>query len=209
MPAAGADRPGNCGAGRDRPRRAAPQPGPRAPGVLPPGRPWPGWPGRSIRPYFIMTAATSTCELPRTRPGSSCGTARTAGRRTGPGRAGTGPGWPGLPARTSWTARRCRRRTGALMVRRVAGAVPAQARAPSSRSARHRDLRTVGSPRQAAVGEAFTCRRNNSPPVVPTAEKLALIYKEQGLRPAEIADKLGVSVYTVPQIILARNGAKG
>ena len=31
----------------------------------------------------------------RTRPGSSCSTARTPGRRTGPGQAGTGPGWPG------------------------------------------------------------------------------------------------------------------
>ncbi|HEY5985876.1 MAG TPA: hypothetical protein VIV12_05745 [Streptosporangiaceae bacterium] len=39
--------------------------------------------------------------------------------------------------------------------------------------------------------------------MVPTAEKLALIYKEQGPRPAEIADKLGVSVYTATQIILA------
>jgi hypothetical protein len=41
-------------------------------------------------------------------------------------------------------------------------------------------------------------------------EKLALIYNEQGLRPAEIAHKLGLSAYTVTQIILAaRNRAKG
>ena len=41
-------------------------------------------------------------------------------------------------------------------------------------------------------------------------EKLALIYNEQGLRPAEIARKLGLSGYTVTQIILAaRNRAKG
>jgi hypothetical protein len=41
-------------------------------------------------------------------------------------------------------------------------------------------------------------------------EKLALLYNERGLRPAEIADKLGVSAYTVTQIILdARNRAKG
>jgi hypothetical protein len=40
-------------------------------------------------------------------------------------------------------------------------------------------------------------------------ERLALLYNEQGLRPAEIADKLGVSTYTATQIILAaRNGAK-
>jgi hypothetical protein len=41
-------------------------------------------------------------------------------------------------------------------------------------------------------------------------EKLALIYNEQGLRPAEIAQKLGVSPYVASQIILAaRNRAKG
>jgi hypothetical protein len=34
-------------------------------------------------------------------------------------------------------------------------------------------------------------------------EKLALLYNEQGLRPAEIAEKLGVSSYLVTQIILA------
>jgi len=34
-------------------------------------------------------------------------------------------------------------------------------------------------------------------------ERLALLYNEQGLRPAEIAGKLGVSTYTATQIILA------
>jgi hypothetical protein len=34
-------------------------------------------------------------------------------------------------------------------------------------------------------------------------EKLALLYNEQGLRPDEIAQKLGVSRYLVTQIILA------
>jgi hypothetical protein len=34
-------------------------------------------------------------------------------------------------------------------------------------------------------------------------ERLALLYNEQGLRPAEIAAKLGVSTYTATQIILA------
>jgi hypothetical protein len=34
-------------------------------------------------------------------------------------------------------------------------------------------------------------------------EKLALLYNEQGLRPAEIAQKLGVGSYLVTQIILA------
>ena len=41
-------------------------------------------------------------------------------------------------------------------------------------------------------------------------ERLALIYNEQGLRPAEIAQKLGVSPYVASQIVLAaRNRAKG
>ncbi len=40
-------------------------------------------------------------------------------------------------------------------------------------------------------------------------EKLAVLYNEQGLRPEEIAQKLGLSRYTVTQIILAsRNRAK-
>ncbi|HEY7361927.1 MAG TPA: hypothetical protein VH642_14005 [Streptosporangiaceae bacterium] len=47
-------------------------------------------------------------------------------------------------------------------------------------------------------------------PWTPRQEKLALIYNEQGLRPAEIAQKLGVSRYMASQIILAaRNRAKG
>jgi len=41
-------------------------------------------------------------------------------------------------------------------------------------------------------------------------ERLARIYNEQGLRPDEIADKLGVSAYTATQIILAaRSHAQG
>jgi hypothetical protein len=40
-------------------------------------------------------------------------------------------------------------------------------------------------------------------------EKLALLYNQQGLRPAEIAQKLGISSYLVSQIILAaRNRGK-
>jgi hypothetical protein len=34
-------------------------------------------------------------------------------------------------------------------------------------------------------------------------ERLALLYNEQGLRPDEIADKLGVSTYLATQIVLA------
>ena len=34
-------------------------------------------------------------------------------------------------------------------------------------------------------------------------ERLALLYNQQGLRPDEIADKLGVSTYLATQIVLA------
>ena len=55
-----------------------------------------------------------------------------------------------------------------------------------------------------------------SPPPAPARrpwtarqERLARIYNERGLRPDEIADKLGVSVYTATQIVLAaRSHAK-
>ena len=60
------------------------------------------------------------------------------------------------------------------------------------------------------AGPAFIFPRHRAPPVDPTAAKLALIYNEQGLRPAEIAHKLGVSTYRVIQIILsAKNRARG
>jgi hypothetical protein len=56
------------------------------------------------------------------------------------------------------------------------------------------------SPSPAAARHPWTARQ----------ERLALIYNEQGLRPDEIAHKLGVSVYTATQIILAaRSHAKG
>ena len=49
-------------------------------------------------------------------------------------------------------------------------------------------------------------------PVLPgtkSQQKLALLYNEQGLRPDEIARKLGLSTYAVTQIILgARNRSK-
>jgi DNA-binding transcriptional regulator LsrR (DeoR family) len=40
------------------------------------------------------------------------------------------------------------------------------------------------------------------PPWTRSQEKLALLYNEQGLRPDEIAAKLGLSPYQVAQIIL-------
>ena len=43
------------------------------------------------------------------------------------------------------------------------------------------------------------------PPWSRSQQKLALLYNEQGLRPDEIAAKLGLSTYTVTQIILNRS----
>jgi hypothetical protein len=40
------------------------------------------------------------------------------------------------------------------------------------------------------------------PPWSRSQQRLALLYNEQGLRPDEIAEKLGLSTYTVTQIIL-------
>jgi hypothetical protein len=46
-------------------------------------------------------------------------------------------------------------------------------------------------------------------PWTPSQQRLALLYNEQGLRPDEIAQKLGLSRYLVTQIILAaRNRGK-
>jgi hypothetical protein len=65
----------------------------------------------------------------------------------------------------------------------------------------------------AAKGSSHPARRRPSRrrPAAPSAprrpwtksqEKLALLYNEQGRRPEEIASKLGLSTYTVSQIIL-------
>jgi hypothetical protein len=60
-----------------------------------------------------------------------------------------------------------------------------------ARRASEQPARRAAAP--AAVSRPWTDRQ----------ERLALLYNEQGLRPAEIAAKLGVSTYTATQIILA------
>ena len=79
----------------------------------------------------------------------------------------------------------------------------------------------AGGPDQ-ATAPAQSARRNRLPqprpvqprPVQPrpwtkSQEKLALLYNEQGRRPEEIAQKLGLSTYLVTQIILSsRNRGK-
>ena len=71
-------------------------------------------------------------------------------------------------------------------VRAGQGTMPARRPAPATRPPRPR-------PASAPTRKPWSRKQ----------EKLALLYNEQGLRPAEIADKLGVSSYLVTQIILA------
>jgi hypothetical protein len=62
-------------------------------------------------------------------------------------------------------------------------------------------------PRAARVSPA--ARSTGRRPWSKSQQRLALLYNEQGLRPTEIAQKLGLSTYTVTQIILAaRNRGK-
>jgi hypothetical protein len=84
----------------------------------------------------------------------------------------------------------------------AASAVPAPRAAPPATGASGRPARRIpqqpprSSPDPAPSSRPWTQRQ----------EKLALIYNEQGLRPAEIARKLGVSAYAATQIILAARG---
>jgi len=71
---------------------------------------------------------------------------------------------------------------------------PAQPRRPEPRQAPSRPAPSRPAPRR---------------PWTKSQEKLALLYNEQGRRPEEIAQKLGLSTYLVTQIILtSRNRAK-
>ncbi len=88
--------------------------------------------------------------------------------------------------------------------------VPSAAPVPSAASAAPDAARTAGAQRARRPAR----RRPVSPQPARRAwsrsqERLALLYNEQGLRPEEIAQKLGLSLYTVTQIILtSRNRGK-
>jgi hypothetical protein len=74
---------------------------------------------------------------------------------------------------------------------------PAQLRSPQPRPARPRPAQPRPAPRDVPR------------PWTKSQEKLALLYNEQGRRPDEIAEKLGLSTYLVTQIILSsRNRGK-
>lgn len=97
--------------------------------------------------------------------------------------AAVGPAGDGAAAKVSGAAAKV-----SSAVDTARGAQPAQRR-PSQRRPALRDM-----PRR---------------PWTKSQEKLALLYNEQGLRPQEIAQKLGLTTYTVTQIILSsRNQGK-
>lgn len=84
---------------------------------------------------------------------------------------------------------------------------PAPAPTPTPPSAQARPADTPRPARaaaaRAAARQSTPARPGPRPPWSRKQEKLALLYNEQGLRPDEIARKLGVSRYLVTQIILA------
>jgi hypothetical protein len=80
----------------------------------------------------------------------------------------------------------------------VAAATTPAGRTPAARSSTARS--SAGRP---PVARAPARRAPAPPPWTRSQEKLALLYNQQGLRPAEIAQKLGVSGHLVTQIILA------
>jgi hypothetical protein len=75
---------------------------------------------------------------------------------------------------------------------------PAATPAPRSRAGSAQAV--SGADRQSRPQRARTAPGR---PWTRSQERLALLYNEQGRRPAEIAEKLGVSPYLVTQIILA------
>ncbi len=65
-----------------------------------------------------------------------------------------------------------------------------------------------GEPRATPPATAATAAPPRGPrlPGTPAQRRLAVLYNQQGLRPDEIAGKLGLSRYDVTQIILASRG---
>ena len=80
--------------------------------------------------------------------------------------------------------------------------VPSEAGTTTAKPTRRPACPTAAPPRPVP-------RAGTAPPWTKSQEKLALLYNEQGKRPEEIAQKLGLSRYTVTQIILtSRNQGK-
>jgi hypothetical protein len=91
-----------------------------------------------------------------------------------------------------------------------AATAPASAPAASAGTAAVRPVRPIGpTPRRPSPARPAPSRPTPRRPWSKSQEKLALLYNEQGRRPDEIAQKLGLSTYLVTQIILtSKNRAK-
>ena len=87
---------------------------------------------------------------------------------------------------------------------------PASAPAPGPAPAPAKPARpSVPAPRRPSPARPVPSRPAPRRPWSRSQEKLALLYNEQGLRPDEIAQKLGLTPYLVTQIILTtKNRAK-
>lgn len=88
-------------------------------------------------------------------------------------------------------------------------AVPAQPRRPEPRQAPSHPAQSHPAQSRPAQSRPTQARPAPRRPWSKSQEKLALLYNEQGRRPEEIAQKLGLSPYLVTQIILSsRNRGK-
>ena len=138
-------------------------------------------------------AATSgtTAAKPGTASGAAPDTAAAATSGTTAATSGTAATAPSVVAATSGTGAAAPSSTAAGS---APGAAAADAPAPAAgRPARRRR------PQASRPAPASTAR----PRWTASQERLALLYNQQGLRPDEIADKLGVSTYLATQIVLA------
>jgi hypothetical protein len=88
--------------------------------------------------------------------------------------------------------------------------VPSAAETTPAGTAPARPIRPTGpTPRRPSPARPTRSRPTPRRPWSRSQEKLALLYNEQGRRPDEIAQKLGLSTYLVTQIILtSKNRAK-
>jgi hypothetical protein len=95
----------------------------------------------------------------------------------------------------------------------LASTPPQAPQAPASQAPTEATQAKPGAPKPEPPNRAGTTKRRaarQARPAVParrqwtaSQERLALLYNQQGLRPAEIATKLGVSEYLATQIVLA------
>ena len=85
----------------------------------------------------------------------------------------------------------------------------ARAAAPAGPARRAQPRPAQPRPAQPRPAQPRSAQRDVPRPWTKSQEKLALLYNEQGRRPDEIAQKLGLSTYLVTQIILSsRNRGK-